>query len=147
VIPQLSTAKLIGFGLGIIAVLGFIWLALSWKNERDALRDWQTVVVSATADASGNPKLRAADVPKQIRELGSSLETVKSSLARQNAAVTALEARTEQQQREASQASQDARTRAKGPERVSDSLSASSRSTERLAKPCEPSKALMEAWK
>ena len=146
-IPQLSTAKLIGFGLGIIAVLGFIWLALSWKNERDALRDWQTVVVSATADASGNPKLRAADVPKQIRELGSSLETVKSSLARQNAAVTALEARTEQQQREASQASQDARTRAKGPERVSDSLSASSRSTERLAKPCEPSKALMEAWK
>lgn len=146
-IPQLSTAKLIGFGLGIIAVLGFIALSLHWKAQAADRKQQLATICTVVRDASNNPKLKCADMPKQIALMGESLNATRSALDRQNAAVAALEARTAQQQRETSQASQDARTRAKGPERVSDSLSASSRSTERLAKPCEPSKALMEAWK
>lgn len=142
-----STAKLIGLGIGLIAVLGFIALALSWRAERNALRDWQTVVVGATRDASANPKLNARDVAQQIRELGAAVETLKRSIGRQNAAIDAMAKRTEEAQRNAAQAAQDARTRARGPERVSGSLIASSRASGRLERPCEPSEALREAWR
>ena len=146
-IPGLSTAKLIGLGIGLIAVLGFIAIALSWRSERNELRDWQATTVSATRDASGNPKLHKRDVPQQIRAIGNSLAAVTRSLERQNAAVEALAKRTEEQQREAAEAAQDARTRARAPERLSDSLNASSRAAERAAKPCEPSETLKEAWR
>lgn len=146
--PSFSTTKLIGFGLGLIAVLGFIFMALSWRAERNALRDWQTVTLGATRDASGNPKLHKRDVPQQIRAIGDSLSAVTRTLERQNAAVDALAERTEEQQRNAAQAAQDARRRAReGGEAASARLIASSRSSGRQTAPCEPSETLRESWR
>lgn len=145
--PTISTAKLIGFGVGVIAVLGFVFLALSWRSERNALRDWQAVTLAATRDAVANPKLKARDVPQQVRLLGQAVAGLKSSIARQNAEIDRLDRLTAEQQRNAAEAAQAARTRAKAADRASGSLIASSRSSERLAKPCEPSEALKEAWR
>ena len=146
-IPQVSTAKLIGFGIGLIAVLGFVFMALSWRAERDRLRDWQAVTLSAARDAAGNPKLLVRDVPQQVRELGDGLKRTTEALNRQSAAVDALGRRSAELVAEASRTASAARTRARTPERVSAGLEASSRSSERLRAPCEPSEALTEAWR
>lgn len=142
-----STAKLIGAGIGLIAVLGFVFLALSWRSERNSLRDWQAVTVAATREAAGEPRLKARDVPAQIRALGDGLRSMRRAVDAQNLAIDALAKHTAEQQRNAAQASQEARQRAKGAEDVSADLRASSRAPERAARPCEPSKALQEAWK
>lgn len=142
-----STAKLIAFGIGLIAVLGFIALALSWKAERNELRDWQAVVVSATQDASANPKLLERDVPQQIRLLGEAVADLKSSVGRQNAAIDQLTKRTQEQQRNASEALQDARTRARAAEGASARLMASSRAERGSEAVCEPSETVKELWR
>ena len=144
---NLSTAKLIGFGLGIIAVLGFIALALHWKAQAADRGQQLATICTVARDASNNPKLKCADVPKQIALMGESLNATRSSLERQNAAVEALAKASEDQQQKAAVAVQDARNRAKQAEAVSAGLRSSSRAPERAAKPCEPSEKLKEAWK
>jgi hypothetical protein len=146
-IPNLSTAKLIGFGLGIIAVLGFVALSLHWKAQASDRGQQLATICTVVRDASNNPKLKCADVPKQVALMGESLNATRSALDRQNAAVAALQKASEDQQQKAAQAVQEARQRAKGAEDVSADLLASSRAPERTAKPCEPSAALKEAWK
>lgn len=146
-IQQLSTAKLIGFGLALIAVLGFVALALHWKTQAADRGQQLATICTVVRDAANNPKLKCADVPKQIALMGESLNATRSALDRQNASVTALQKASEDQQQKAAQAVQEARQRAKGAEEVAEGLRASSRAPERLAKPCEPSEALKEAWK
>lgn len=146
-LASLSTAKLIGFGLGIIAVLGFIALALHWKAQASDRGQQLATICTVVRDASNNPKLKCADVPKQVALMGESLNATRSALDRQNAAVAALKQASEDQQQKAAQAVQEARQRAKAAADVSADLRASSRAPERAAKPCEPSAALKEAWK
>jgi hypothetical protein len=86
--PTISTAKLIGAGIGLLAVIAFLALAFSWRSERNHLLQWQGEVISATVDAAnlkdraGKPaKLAAKDVPAQIRYLGKALADVKQKTA------------------------------------------------------------------
>lgn len=108
--PSLSTAKLIGFGLGLIALLGCIYTALSWRAERNELREWRGQVVAATVDAAGlkdskgrPAKLKPKDVPQQIRFLGEALSAVRLKTAQAQADDAAHARAVEQRQAKISQ--------------------------------------------
>lgn len=146
----LSPAKLIGIGVGALALIGLIVMVLGWRSERNELRVWQSDVYAATKEASANPKLTKKDTAQQIRLLGTAIADLKAAIARQNAAVNALAAESERQKGEAAKAVSRAATRARASEATSERLLASSRSTARSSGPqgqCEPSKELKEAWR
>jgi hypothetical protein len=144
---NLSTLKLIGYGVGALAVIALLAMVNGWRVERNHLRDWQASVVAETRSASGSPKLAAKDVPPQIKLLGDDILKLQAAIGRQNAAVAALAAESVRQQGEAAKASEKAQERAQEAESVSDRLIASSRSTAAPAAPCAPSKAVQEQWR
>ena len=144
---NLATLKLIGYGVGALAIIGLLAMVNGWRVERNHLRDWQTQVVAAARDASDSPKLAAKDVPAQIKLLGQGIATLKASIANQNAAIAALGKQSSDEQAAAAQASKTAVERASKAQATSERLNASSRAGEAQAKPCAPSKALSEAWK
>ena len=144
---NLATLKLIGYGVGALAVIALLAMVLGWKSERDHLRAWQGEVVAATREASANPKLDKKAVAQQIRFLGQAMADLKAGLAQQNAAVNALAAESDRQSKEAARAVSKAQGRAREAQVTSDRLAASSRSGGRSSAPCEPSKVLTEAWK
>lgn len=143
--PVFSTAKLIGFGLGALALIAAILWFKGVLNERAELRDWQDQVTVATRQAANNPKLAKKDVAQQIGFLGKAIADLKTGIANQNAAINRLAAQTEEAQDMAAKASARAAGRADKAAATSGRLIASSRSVQ--AKPCEPSKALTEAWR
>jgi coproporphyrinogen III oxidase-like Fe-S oxidoreductase len=143
----LSTAKLIGIGVGALAVIGLIVMVLGWRSERNELREWQTSVVTATRQAAENPKLDKKNVPQQIQLLGQAVKDLKAAIARQNAAIDALALEASRQQKAATEAQKRAVERSKGASAVSDRLVASSRSQARKAAPCEPSETVKEMWR
>jgi hypothetical protein len=51
-IPALSTAKLIGIGVGALALIALVVTVLGWRSERNELRAWQGEVTSATVAAA-----------------------------------------------------------------------------------------------
>lgn len=142
-----STLKLIGIGLGALALIALLAMVNGWRVERDHLRVQVTAACDATREASANPKLACKAMPQQIRLLGKAVLDLKFAIIDQNTAIGEMAAESERQRRNAAQAAEKARQRANGASKVSDSLIASSRSGERLNKPCEPSKALEGAWK
>jgi hypothetical protein len=142
-----STAKLIGMGVGLLAIIAFVLLAFHWKNQAADRKEKLAIICKVTREASDNPKLDCGNVPLQIGELGAAVKNTKAALERQNAAVNAAAAESERQKNEAAQASQRASTRARGAQATSARLEASSRSGEAVAKPCVPSKALQESWR
>jgi hypothetical protein len=145
-IPGLSTVKLIG---GAVAALMLLGLILGLKhyhhlaNERGAKL---AAICETTRTASGNPKLKCAEVPQQIQFMGDAIGTLTSAIHKQNEAVAAMGAETARQQGESAKASERAQERSKGAQATSTRLAASSRSSEAQAKPCEPSKALKGSW-
>jgi hypothetical protein len=148
--PSLSTLKLIGYGVGVLAVIALLAMVNGWRVERNHLRDWQSSVVTATRQASNNPKLSVKDVPQQIHFMEQAIGTLTQALNKQSAAVNAMGQESARQQQKAAQASQVAQGRAREAESVSARLTASSRSTVPPAAstgPCEPSKALKEQWR
>lgn len=145
--PNLSTAKLIGAGVGLLAIISFVLLAFHWKSTMTERGERLTAICTATRTASGNPDLACKDVPKQISFMGETISALSNSLKVQNAAVASLGEQTKQQQAESAKASQAAQERSKKADATSTRLDASSRSSAATAKPCEPSKALTEAWK
>lgn len=145
--PSILTLKLIG---GVVLALALAFLVHEykyWHGQATTARNQLAEICSAAKDAANNPKLDCKDTARQVRELGAGLQATTSALNRQSAAVDALAKTSADQQRNATQASQEARQRAKGAEDVSAGLRASARAPERAAKPCEPSDALKEAWK
>jgi methyl-accepting chemotaxis protein len=146
VIPGFSTAKLIGIGLGALAIIALLAMVNGWRVERNHLRDWQAGVVQATREASGNPKLGKDQVSAQIGQLGKSVANLKAAIANQNAAVNELAAESGRQKAAAIEAAQRAEKASRGAQATSDRLAVSSRSGERLTKPCLPSPALKDAW-
>lgn len=145
-IPGLSTAKLIGFGLGALALIAAVLWFRSVLNERAELREWRDDVVVATRAASANPKLAESQVPLQIQLLGKSIAECKGALERQNAAVENLAKQTEAAQIMAAEASRKAAQRVKGIEGVINRLNASARSS-KPQDACKPSETLAEQWR
>jgi hypothetical protein len=145
--PSLSTAKLIGMGVGLLAVIAFVLMAFHWKGQAADRKEKLEVICLATRQAAGNPKLACKDVPVQIQLMGGSIANLKAGIGRQNAAVDAMGQASANAQREAEKAVSAAKERAKGASATSDRLSASSRSSERQARPCEASDELRRAWR
>lgn len=141
------TMKLIGGIAVALALAVAVHLARYWHAQATAARDQVTAICSAARAAAHNPKLDCRDTAEQVRTLGDSLEQTTGALERQSAAVNALAVKTAELQQSASAATQAGRERAADAQRVAGGLIASSRSSERVAKPCEPSEALKEAWK
>lgn len=146
-LPQLTTAKLIGIGVGILALVALIVTVMGWKTERDRLRIWQNQVLAATRTAADNPKLGADKVPMQIDLLGQSVAALKDAVARQNAEIASLGQESNRQQVAGEAAVKAAQPHAQRAQASSSQLEASSRSSAVLAKPCEPSAKVKELWK
>jgi hypothetical protein len=146
VIPGLSTAKLIGFGLGALAVLAFIGLSLRWRHEMTARGEQLAAICTATRAAANQRKLDCKQVPQQITFMGEAVQALSNSLKVQNAAVSALGEQTKAQQAEAAKARQKAAESAQEAEAASQRLDASSRQKPPQGQPCEPSKAVKEQW-
>lgn len=142
-----STAKLIGMAIGLAAILGYIALSIHWKNTMTARGEKLATICTTTRTASNIKDLPCRDVPRQIEFMGQAIQSLSTSLATQNAAIKAQgeQAKTEETQKE--QGSKIAAPRANRSEATASRLEASSRSSERSTKPCEPSKALQDAWK
>jgi hypothetical protein len=143
----LSTAKLIGLGVGALALIAALLWFKGVLNERAELRAWQGEVVTATREAAANPKLATNQVALQIQLLGKDIAQCKGALGRQNEAIGKLAADTRAAQDMAAKASVRAAERVERVGSTSERLTASARSSESQSKPCAPSKALTEAWR
>lgn len=146
-IPGLPTAKLIGLGLGILALIAAFFWFRGVLNERAELRDWQEQVTVATRLAADNPKLAKKDVAQQVGLLGKAIADLKAGIANQNAAINAHAEETKRQQEASAIAQKRVLQRAERAEATSRRLDASSRSSAATAKPCDPSATLTEAWR
>ena len=147
--PTWLTLKLGAYIAGAVAILAFVLLAFHWKDTMTARGEKLATICAATRAAADNAKLDCGHVPAQIGELGKSIATLKAALADQNAKVAALGEQTKQQQADSARASQKAQERAGRAEATSARLSASAAHSASSAAsgPCEPSKALKEAWR
>jgi hypothetical protein len=143
----LSPVALIGLAIAAAGILSFVFMAFHWKHQAADRKDQLATVCQATRSAANNPKLDCKQVPQQIQFMGEAIQALHGELAKQNAAIDALGAKSEADQAAADRAILSASKRARGPEATSASLMASSRAGERQAKPCEPSKALEGAWR
>jgi hypothetical protein len=117
-----------------LAVIGYV-LALLALHQHYAHQ----------AIAAAKAEQKAAD-DKQLQRSLDNEATLRTAIARQNAAIADLTAKSKAQQKQAVEASQAAAERAKSAEAVSDRLKASSRSVPAPAASCEPSAALKEQW-
>ena len=148
--PSAATLKLIGLGVGALALIFLVAMVLDWRSERNELRAWQDSVLTTTREASANPKLKARDVPQQIRLLGQSVAELKAAIARQNAAVDAIAKESAKAQEDAQKATSAAKERANAAEATADRLRASAarpRAGNAPSCACEPSETLKEAWR
>lgn len=145
--PSWLTLKVGAAVLGAAAVLAFVLLAFHWKHVMTERGVELATVCQETRNASHLPRLRCADMPKQIRFMGEAIATLSDALARQKAAAEAMEQETARQQKIAAEAENRAAQRVRGAQAVSDRLAASSRSEARKSAPCEPSEELTEAWR
>ena len=136
--------KLIGGALAAVVVLGLFLGLRHYKSLAESRGQTLAAICQATRDASGQGRLKCGDVPKQIQFMGEAIGTLTTALHKQSTKVEAMGAETTRQQKEAEQASQVARGRARAAQATSDRLTASSRAG---GPSCEPSKALKGAWK
>lgn len=139
--------KLIGGALAALVVLGLFFGLKHYKSLAESRGETLAIICQTTRDASGQPKLKCGDVPKQIQFMGQAIGTLTTALHKQSDAVASLGAETVRQQKAASDASKAAEKRAGKATMTSERLTASARSGERQKKPCEPSKALEGAWR
>lgn len=142
-----STAKLIGIGIGALAIIAFVLMAFHWKHQAADRAEKLEIICKATRDAADNPKMNCGNVTLQIGELGASVKNSKAALDRQNSAVKAMADASAKARHDAEKAVSAAKERAKAAESVSDRLAASASDPARKKAPCEPSKALVGAWR
>lgn len=140
----LSYIKLAGLAIAAAAILSFVLLAFHWKSAMTERGEKLAVICQSTRDASGNPKLKCAEVPAQIKFMGEAIGTLTTAIHKQNDAVAAMGTETARQQGESAKASQAVLGRAREAQATSSRLEASSRSG---GPACEPSKALKGAWR
>ena len=143
----LSTIKLIGIGLGALALIAaLLWIKDAF-DDRAELRIWQDDVVKATRAAANRPNLSIENVAQQITLLGEGLKNCKEKVGIQNNAINALGQTTATQQNASAIEQKRALQRVEAVAASADRLLKSSRSPGATAKPCEPSPALRKAWK
>lgn len=138
--------KLIGGVVAALAVLGLVLGLRHYKSVAEERGAKLAVICQTTRAASGQPKLKCSEVAAQIDYLGQTIGTLTTAIHKQNDAVNAMGVETARQQAQASEAVSKAQGRAQVAQTTSTRLTASSRSGEAQTKPCEPSKALKEAW-
>jgi hypothetical protein len=134
---------LLGAGLFL---LGLVQYGRHWHGEALKARAQVSLDCAAARKSASNPKMRCDQTDEQIDYLGQTIGTLTTAIHKQNDAVSAMGAETKRQQAESAKASEAAQERAKGALATSARLTASSRSGEAQAKPCEPSKVLKGAW-
>ncbi|HET7596705.1 MAG TPA: hypothetical protein VFK15_07215 [Burkholderiales bacterium] len=142
----LSTLKLIGIGVGALAIIALLALVNTWRVGYHDRGEKLAAICQATRAASGHPKLACGEVPAQIAFMGEAMSTLDKALKQQNAAVAAMGTETKRQQQESAAATKAAAKRAESAVSVSAKLAASSKVRERTEKPCEPSAELRRAW-
>lgn len=144
------------YAYAAVALVGLLlWLVISrgdWIDRAHADEARLTALCQATRDAARNPKLDCGATEKQIQLLGQAVDTLKGSLAQQNAAVKALGDQTKAEQIAAEKASQAAQERADEAQAVADRLLASSHSAAGKSGPaatpgCQPSTTLQDQWR
>lgn len=141
------TPRIIAMIGGALAVAVFIWLALGWRSEMKELQAWQTEAVTATREASGQPKLGKDGVPQQIRLLGQAKRDLEAALLDQNNRILAISAADKARQQEATKARQEAEEARRERDGVVARLNRSARSGGASAGQCEPSETLKELWR
>jgi molecular chaperone GrpE (heat shock protein) len=139
--------KLIGGLVVALLLLGLVADRSRWMHRAHSAEAENATVCASVRAASNNPKLDCKSAAQQVGLLGQAVADLKAGLAKQNAAVGEMAAESERQRQNAVQAAEKARQRANGVQDAANRLIASSRSGERLNKPCEPSKALEGTWK
>ena len=144
--PSLATLRLIGYGVGALAVIALLAMVNTWRVGYRDRGEKLAVICQATREAAADPKMHCGNVVVQIHELGTSLKSTTDALNRQNAAVNAWAAKDAADKAVAAKASRIAQERAGRAQATSSRLDASSRAGERLAKPCEPSAELRRNW-
>jgi hypothetical protein len=138
--------KLIGGAVAALMLLGLVLGLKHYKHLAADRGEKLATICQTTRAASGNPKLKCGEVPQQIQFMGEAIGTLTTAIHNQNAAVDAMGTETKRQQTESDRAVLKAQGRAQNAQATSARLTASSRSSEAQAKPCEPSKALKGAW-
>ena len=130
-IPAFSTAKLIGFGIGALALLGFLAWVNGLRTERNELRDWQDGIVnavSAEVPVERRKSVAANTAADEIRWLGQEYRTHVDALRIQSERLVAAKRRTESAQNNAAEASRKAVEADKARKAVRDRLIAPTRS-------------------
>lgn len=146
--PSLPTLKLIGIGIGALAVIALLAVVNTWRVQAKDRGEKLAVICQATRDASGHKNLKCGEVVQQIKFMGETIGTLTRALDKQNAAVDAMGAETKRQQAEAAEASQKAQERVGRADATSRRLSASAAhgSSSVATGACQPSKELERAW-
>jgi hypothetical protein len=96
--PSLSTAKLIGAGVGLLILIGLVLGLKHYKALADSRGEKLEAICQATRDASNLPKLKCGEVPAQIGFLGDALNAVRTKTAEAKASDAANNARVEGEQ-------------------------------------------------
>jgi hypothetical protein len=145
--PSLATLKLIGYGLGALAIVALFTMVMGWETERDHLRTQVAATCAVTREAAANPKMDCKNVDAQIREIGLSVVNLKIAIIEQNDAVRRMSDASAKAQDEAVKAISSAKERVKAADATADRLRASASDNQRKKAPCEPSDELKGAWK
>lgn len=77
----LSPIKLIGIGVGILALIGLVLTINGWRVSSAERKAKLETICQATRDASNLPKLSCKEVPAQIKFLGEALNAVAAKTA------------------------------------------------------------------
>lgn len=145
--PSIAIMKLIGIGVGILALIGLLLTINGWRVSSAERKAKLEVICQATRSAANNPKLACGQVAVQIKELGDSVANLKAGIEKQNAAVDALGAKSKADQAAAAEASKLAVKRAQGAEATAERLRASAGVPRKSEGPCDASKEAQNAWR
>lgn len=128
--PQLSTAKLIGIGLGALALIGFLAWVNGLRTERNELRAWQgeiVTVIQAEVPVDRRKSVKPGTVADEIRWLGREYRTHRQALEIQSERLIVAKQRTEGAQKSATEAAKRAVENDKARKVVRDRLTAPAR--------------------
>lgn len=127
-----STAKLIGFGIAALALIGFLAWVNGLRNERNELKAWQdglVTVVTAEVPVDRRKTVNATTVADEVRWLGREYRTLIQALERQSQQLRQAQQQTEAAQDSATEAARRAQESDKARKALRDRLTAPTRSS------------------
>ncbi len=139
--------------IGGVLVIGLVIALLITRStlagrtaELEAANAYKATVLTATREASNNPRLIERDVPAQIREMGGSIRTLGSGLERCNATSRAAAENDAKRQREFEDRLRAVQGQAAAGQALIDRLRASAATARPGAAACVPSATVREIW-